>query len=237
MALKFLNKNGWHTGSLRNIENVWKAEQKHEAEQRKLEELRKQIQDERENSEFLLLQGQAGLVPYAPVPHLWFLGATVRVSLDWLEKKIFPLPVFGFLVLRLGVSLIYDIEVPVGTQQGLGKYLTECVKTAVHGALFEDKPRSANDAWRKLHSARLLLIRQHEQEALARIRNNPIKMTMSLSDHQQHHSSRVHSRPKHTGRDSEFSIEDQKNRGNQQAEYNRHQGEPKTTEEESSPEG
>ncbi|CAL9062378.1 unnamed protein product [Musa banksii] len=87
MALKFLNKNGWHAGSLRNIENVWKAEQKHEAEQRKLEELRKQIQDERENSEFLLLQGQAGLVPYAPVPHLWFLGATET------EKVGFPLGV------------------------------------------------------------------------------------------------------------------------------------------------
>ncbi|CAL9090893.1 unnamed protein product [Musa hybrid cultivar] len=63
MALKFLNKKGWHTRSLQNIENVWKAEQKHEAEQRKLEELRKQIQDEREKSEFRLLQEQADLVP------------------------------------------------------------------------------------------------------------------------------------------------------------------------------
>ena len=63
MALKFLNKKGWHTGSLRNIETVWKAEQKHESEQKKLEELRKQIQDEREKSEFRLMQEQAGLVP------------------------------------------------------------------------------------------------------------------------------------------------------------------------------
>jgi len=63
MALKFLNKKGWHTGSLRNIENVWKAEQKHEAEQKKLEELRKQIQEERERTEFRLLQEKAGLVP------------------------------------------------------------------------------------------------------------------------------------------------------------------------------
>ena len=63
MALKFLNKKGWHTGSLRNIENVWKAEQKHEAEQKKLDELRKQIQEERERTEFRLLQEKAGLVP------------------------------------------------------------------------------------------------------------------------------------------------------------------------------
>lgn len=64
MALKFLNKKGWHTGSLRNIENVWKAEQKHEAEQKKLEELRKQIHEEKERAEFRQLQEQAGLVPY-----------------------------------------------------------------------------------------------------------------------------------------------------------------------------
>ncbi|THU65087.1 hypothetical protein C4D60_Mb01t33440 [Musa balbisiana] len=63
MALKFLNKKGWNNGSLRNIENVWKAKQKHEVEQRKLEELRKQIQDEREKFEFRLLQEQVGLVP------------------------------------------------------------------------------------------------------------------------------------------------------------------------------
>lgn len=46
------------------------------------------------------------------------------------------------------------------------------------GALFEDKPQSANDAWRKLHSDPLLMIRQREQEALAKIKNNPVKMAM-----------------------------------------------------------
>jgi hypothetical protein len=44
------------------------------------------------------------------------------------------------------------------------------------GALFEEKPQSANDTWRKLHSDPLLLIRQREQDAIARIKNNPIKM-------------------------------------------------------------
>ncbi|KAK3042411.1 hypothetical protein RJ639_002457 [Escallonia herrerae] len=59
MALKFLNKKGWHTGNLRNIENVWKAEKKHDAEQKKLEELRKRSV----SSESRLPQEQAGLVP------------------------------------------------------------------------------------------------------------------------------------------------------------------------------
>ncbi|KAJ6967527.1 hypothetical protein NC653_035672 [Populus alba x Populus x berolinensis] len=42
-------------GILRNIENAWKAKPKHQTEQKKL------IQDERERSEFRLLQEQAGL--------------------------------------------------------------------------------------------------------------------------------------------------------------------------------
>jgi hypothetical protein len=49
-------------------------------------------------------------------------------------------------------------------------------QAATPGALFENKPQSANDTWRKLHSDPLLLIRQREQDAIARIKNNPIKM-------------------------------------------------------------
>ena len=51
-------------------------------------------------------------------------------------------------------------------------------QSSVPGALFEDKPHSSNDTWRKLHSDPLLLIRQREQEALARVKNNPIQMAM-----------------------------------------------------------
>lgn len=155
MALKFLNKKGWHTGSLRNIENVWKAEQKHEAEKRKLEELKKQIHDEREAQEFRHLQEQAGLVPK--------------------QERL---------------EFLYDSGLAVGRNSTddylLGKPLEEKKSeedvskvSAAPGALFvEEKPQSANDAWRKLHTDPLLLIRQQEQAALARIKNNPVKMDL-----------------------------------------------------------
>ncbi|KAL2475846.1 pre-mRNA-splicing factor CWC25-like protein [Abeliophyllum distichum] len=139
MALKFLNKKGWHTGSLRNIENVWKAEQKHDAEQKKLEELRKQIHEERERSEFRQLQEQAGLVPK-------------QERLEFLTD-------------------------PETTASSSSAASTKQPSTAP-GALFEEKPQSANDTWRKLHSDPLLLIRQREQEALARVKNNPVQMAM-----------------------------------------------------------
>ncbi|GMP75978.1 hypothetical protein CsSME_00032862 [Camellia sinensis var. sinensis] len=159
MALKFLNKKGWHTGSLRNIENVWKAEQKHDAEQKKLEELRKQIHEERERSEFRLLQEQAGLLPKQErLEFLYDSGLAVgKGSSD------------GFKALE---------ALPKTDPQMASSSSAKQQQPSVPGALFEEKPQSANDAWRKLHSDPLLLIRQREQEALARVKNNPIQMAM-----------------------------------------------------------
>ncbi|XP_054803563.1 uncharacterized protein LOC129306833 isoform X2 [Prosopis cineraria] len=162
MALKFLNKKGWHTGSLRNIENVWKAEQKHDAEQKKLEELRKQIQEERERTEFRLLQEKAGLVPK-------------QERLEFLYDS-------GLSVGRTGNSegfkALEAFPKPDATDAPSSSASASKQQQTNPGALFEDKPHSANDAWRKLHSDPLLMIRQREQEALARIKNNPIKMAM-----------------------------------------------------------
>ncbi|KAK2982378.1 hypothetical protein RJ640_012580 [Escallonia rubra] len=161
MALKFLNKKGWHTGSLRNIENVWKAEQKHDAEQKKLEELRKQIQEERERSEFRLLQEQAGLVPKQErLDFLYDSGLAVGKGSSSGFKALESLP-----------KPDPDPDLPSSSS-------TKQQQPSVPGALFEEKPQSANDAWRKLHSDPLLLIRQREQEALAHVKNNPVQMAM-----------------------------------------------------------
>lgn len=162
MALKFLNKKGWHTGSLRNIENVWKAEQKHEAEQKKLEELRKQIQEERERSEFRQLQEQAGLVPRQErLEFLYDSGLAVGKGSS-----------SGFESLSKPTDPIATAVKPADSGSSAKP------QASVPGALFEDKPQSSNDAWRKLHSDPLLMIRQREQEALARVKNNPVQMAM-----------------------------------------------------------
>ncbi|CAN0890915.1 Pre-mRNA-splicing factor cwf25 [Linum grandiflorum] len=167
MALKFLNKKGWHTGSLRNIENVWKAEQKHEAEEKKLDELRKQIQEERERSEFRQLQEQAGLVPRQErLEFLYDGGLSVGK---------------GNASTASGSGVAFkelDPALAGGTKASESAASSAAAATGAPGALFEDKPQSANDAWRKLHSDPLLMIRQREQEALARIKNNPVQMAL-----------------------------------------------------------
>jgi uncharacterized coiled-coil protein SlyX len=47
-GLAFLNKKGFHTGTMQNQERVWKVEQQKKAEEAKLEEIKRQIAEERQ---------------------------------------------------------------------------------------------------------------------------------------------------------------------------------------------
>lgn len=44
----YLSKKSWHTGSLRHIEKVWKAEQASAEEAKRIAQLRKELEEERE---------------------------------------------------------------------------------------------------------------------------------------------------------------------------------------------
>ncbi|KAF0896020.1 hypothetical protein E2562_018152 [Oryza meyeriana var. granulata] len=159
MGMKFLNKKGWHTGSLRNIERVWVAEEKEKEEQRKIQELKKQQDEEREKAAFRKLQEDAGLKPRQErLDFLYESGLAVGKGSSE-----------GFQALQPSAPAAAAASSSAQASAGSSK-------AAAPGALFEDKPQSANDAWRKLHSDPLLLIRQREQDAIARIKNNPIKM-------------------------------------------------------------
>ncbi|XP_026887706.2 pre-mRNA-splicing factor CWC25 homolog [Electrophorus electricus] len=53
-------KKSWHPQTLKNIERVWKAEQKHEAERKKIEELQKELKDERAREEITKFAQETG---------------------------------------------------------------------------------------------------------------------------------------------------------------------------------
>lgn len=55
-------KKSWHPQTLKNIERVWKAEQKHEAERKKIEELQKELKDERAREEMTRYAQETGAV-------------------------------------------------------------------------------------------------------------------------------------------------------------------------------
>lgn len=47
---------------MKNIERVWKAEQKHEAERKKIEELQKELKEERAREEITRFAEEAGSI-------------------------------------------------------------------------------------------------------------------------------------------------------------------------------
>uniref|UniRef100_A0A6I8PLS0 CWC25 spliceosome-associated protein homolog n=1 Tax=Xenopus tropicalis TaxID=8364 RepID=A0A6I8PLS0_XENTR len=55
-------KKSWHPQTLRNVEKVWKAEQKHEAERKKIEELQKELREERAREEMQRYAEDTGAV-------------------------------------------------------------------------------------------------------------------------------------------------------------------------------
>ena len=60
-GLAFLNKKTWHPGRLDNQEEKWKREQAAAKEKQKLEELRKQIAEERQDEELAAVAHAAGI--------------------------------------------------------------------------------------------------------------------------------------------------------------------------------
>lgn len=63
MGLAFLNKKSWHTGSFKNIEEVWKAKEKQKDLMMKREEIRKKVVEEKYSEELKKMQVEAGLLP------------------------------------------------------------------------------------------------------------------------------------------------------------------------------
>ena len=61
--MDFLNKKGWHPGSYQNQQKKWKLEQEALAEQKRVEELRKEHARDRERQELDALAAAAGLKP------------------------------------------------------------------------------------------------------------------------------------------------------------------------------
>jgi len=94
-------KKSWHPSTLRNIERVWKAEQKHEVEKQKIEQLQKELAEERAREEIQAYAEDQGVVkkreerldwmyqgPAAMVNREeYLLGRKIDKTLDLLEQQ------------------------------------------------------------------------------------------------------------------------------------------------------
>lgn len=153
-------KKSWHPQTLRNVEKVWKAEQKHEAERRKIEELQRELQEERAREEMQRYAEDMGTVRKREEKLEWmYQGPGAMVSRD---EYLLGRPVDKFILPKLGDR---------GDAGDSGD------AALLPGSAFARPAASTGlDMATKIREDPLFLIRKREEEKKREVLNNPVKM-------------------------------------------------------------
>ena len=150
-GLAFLNKKGWHPGTLRNQEKVWKAEQSDLLEKKRVQEIRKQYEDERKIQELKSIRDAAH-------PEL-----RRQERLDWMYE--------GFAAHAQQSNEEFLLGKPVEEKE------TPKEEEKKPGRLLEKADQlSGEEILSKLREDPLLLIKQQQKAALDQVKKNPVQM-------------------------------------------------------------
>jgi len=156
MHKNFLAKKSWHTGSLKHMEKVWKAEQHHEEEDRKVRELKRELEEEQKIYDLKRLQESVS-------------GKPTTERLEWMY------------VVRKGPTpedyLLGNASASSLTSTDEQKELEALRTGSQPGALWlQDSANPTQDAANKVRDDPLLEIRRSEQRSLKEILSNPVQM-------------------------------------------------------------
>eukprot|EP00241_Pyramimonas_parkeae_P002346 CAMPEP_0114235618 /NCGR_PEP_ID=MMETSP0058-20121206/6351_1 /TAXON_ID=36894 /ORGANISM="Pyramimonas parkeae, CCMP726" /LENGTH=528 /DNA_ID=CAMNT_0001347401 /DNA_START=110 /DNA_END=1698 /DNA_ORIENTATION=+ len=156
-GLAFLNKKSWHTGGMKQIEEVWRREAQAEAEKTKIEELQKQITEERKQEEIFGVAAASGHVERQDRLEFMYRGALAEsqsmLTDDYLLGKEYKEEAKE----ETTVKLLESKQAP--------------------GSLFvDDTPKSMNEQWAAINNDPMLMMKQQEMQALAHVKKNPVKM-------------------------------------------------------------
>eukprot|EP00029_Vermamoeba_vermiformis_P008026 TRINITY_DN3641_c0_g1_i2.p3 TRINITY_DN3641_c0_g1~~TRINITY_DN3641_c0_g1_i2.p3 ORF type:complete len:173 (+),score=52.47 TRINITY_DN3641_c0_g1_i2:392-910(+) len=156
MNKSFLSKKSWHTGTLRNQEKVWLAEQREQDEKKRIAQLQKELQEQRQIEELKKLHGDA------------VSGATTtrrQEKLDWMYSE----------PISAGPSTedyMTGTKFKEGTEEDPTKQLDK-----KPGSLWINDPKNAaNDMISKLRDDPMLMIERERRKNREMIKDNPIKM-------------------------------------------------------------
>ena len=159
----FLNKKSWHTGGFAMIEEVWKREQQAEHEKRKLEEMKKEIQEERKLAELQQDAIDAG-------------HSKKSERLDWMYKGSLAegtrLEDTKFTRAE-GEEEPEELKRERELREDLPPERPECV--AQYLAPNMDDPKQRVEAWNKMNNDPLLAMKQREMQARENIASNPVR--------------------------------------------------------------
>ncbi|XP_056442969.1 pre-mRNA-splicing factor CWC25 homolog [Gadus chalcogrammus] len=152
-------KKSWHPQTMKNIERVWKAEQKHEAEVKKIEELQKELKDERAREEITKFAQETGALKKKDDRLDWmYQGPAGQVSRD---EYLMGRPIDKQIT-----EQFEEPESGPSTQTGL-----------LPGSIFNPTtPASTLDLQAKIREDPLFEIRKREEEKKREVLTNPVKM-------------------------------------------------------------
>lgn len=172
-GLAFLLKKSWHTGGTKQQEKVWEREQTAEREKKRLEELRKQIAEEREVEELRRVAGAAG--HHAPAPErLEFMYKGCLAEKRDADQDAYLLGAKAVSLAEPAAAakeLAEPAAVAARADSGAGAGPAAAPPPPEKSAAAEK-----NEAWARLHNDPLLAMRQAEQSAIQHVRNNPARM-------------------------------------------------------------
>lgn len=154
-------KKSWHPQTMKNIERVWKAEQKHEAERKKIEELQKELRDERAREEITKFAQETGALKKKDDRLDWmYQGPGGQVSRD---EYLLGRPIDKQIT-----EQYEEPESGPSSQTGL-----------LPGSIFNPTTPASNlDLAAKIREDPLFEIRKREEEKKREVLTNPVKMKM-----------------------------------------------------------
>ncbi|XP_004633744.1 pre-mRNA-splicing factor CWC25 homolog [Octodon degus] len=152
-------KKSWHPQTLRNVEKVWKAEQKHEAERKKIEELQRELREERAREEMQRYAEDVGAVRKKEEKLDWmYQGPGGMVSRD---EYLLGRPIDKYVFEKMD-----EREAGCSSETGL-----------LPGSIFAPVgATSLLDMASKIREDPLFIIRKKEEEKKREVLNNPVKM-------------------------------------------------------------
>ncbi|XP_050049932.2 uncharacterized protein Cwc25 [Dermacentor andersoni] len=152
-------KKSWHPSTLRNIERVWKAEQMRDQEKAKIEQLQKELQEERNKQEMRQYAENKGVVKKK------------QERLDWMYQGV------AGLVDReqylLGRKVDKNFEILKKEEDGVA----DKNEDEEPGAIFTMAPTNAAvDLENKIREDPLFAIKKQEMKTKKTLLSNPVKM-------------------------------------------------------------
>uniref|UniRef100_A0A182LZZ6 CBF1-interacting co-repressor CIR N-terminal domain-containing protein n=1 Tax=Anopheles culicifacies TaxID=139723 RepID=A0A182LZZ6_9DIPT len=166
-------KKSWHPNTMKNQERVWKAEQQEAAEKRRLNELRREIDEERNREELKNIGQKSGILP----------NDDGDKKLEWMYRG--PSQLVNreeYLLGRTIDKTFEDLDAQekasnstFGVAQPKNHVEHECIPFSIR----QHKDVLSNDQVdlaRKLMEDPLMLIKQKEMESRQKILQNPVKL-------------------------------------------------------------